>query len=112
MALPAMELIPWRCGGMVLDVARRDRWRINRQSDEQLLYYVDLRIYQFGASGKRLGAGDEWGKLSQFFHIRRGEKPTYRRMPSLNLLDGEPAMRLLQVLKGIREWEPSVARLE
>ncbi len=52
-----------------------------------------------------------WGLVTnganyQFFHIRRGEKPTYWRMPSLNLLDEEPSMRLLQVLKGIREWEP------
>lgn len=53
-----------------------------------------------------------WGLVTnganyQFFHIRRGEKPTYRRMPSLNLLDGEPAGRLLQVLKAIREWVPN-----
>jgi hypothetical protein len=52
-----------------------------------------------------------WGLVTnganyQFFHIRQGEKPTYRRMPSLNLLDGEPAGRLLQVLKAIREWVP------
>jgi hypothetical protein len=33
-------------------------------------------------------------------------KPTYRRMPSLNLLDGEPAGQLLPVLKAVREWVP------
>ncbi len=51
-----------------------------------------------------------WGLVTnganyQFFHIERGEKPTYRRMPSLNVLDEEPSARLLQVLKAIREWE-------
>jgi hypothetical protein len=55
-----------------------------------------------------------WGLVTnganyQFFHIRRGEKPTYRRMPSLNLLDGELAGRLLQVLKAIWEWVPGEA---
>jgi hypothetical protein len=52
-----------------------------------------------------------WGLVTnganyQFFYIERGEKPTYRRMPSLNLLDEMPAQQLLQVLKGIREWVP------
>jgi hypothetical protein len=50
-----------------------------------------------------------WGLVTnganyQFFYIERGEKPTYRRMPSLNLLDVEPSMKLLQVLKAIGGW--------
>jgi hypothetical protein len=52
-----------------------------------------------------------WGLVTnganyQFFYIERGEKPTYRRMPSLNLLDPEPSVRLLQVLKAIGGWSP------
>jgi hypothetical protein len=52
-----------------------------------------------------------WGLVTnganyQFFYVRRGEPPTDRRMPSVNLLDPEPAARLLQVLKAIREWVP------
>jgi hypothetical protein len=52
-----------------------------------------------------------WGLVTnganyQFFYIERGEKPTYRRMPSLNLLDPEPSVRLLQVLKAIGGWRP------
>jgi hypothetical protein len=52
-----------------------------------------------------------WGLVTnganyQFFYIERGEKPTYRRMPSLNLLDPEPSGRLLQVLKAIGGWRP------
>ncbi len=51
-----------------------------------------------------------WGLVTnganyQFFHIRRGEHPTYRRMLNLNILDADPAMKLLQVLKAIREWQ-------
>jgi hypothetical protein len=53
-----------------------------------------------------------WGLVTnganyQFFYIERGEKPTYRRMPGLNLLDPEPSVRLLQVLKAIGGWSPS-----
>jgi hypothetical protein len=53
-----------------------------------------------------------WGLVTnganyQFFYIERGENPTYRRMPSLNLLDEIPAQQLLRVLKGIREWVPN-----
>ncbi len=52
-----------------------------------------------------------WGLVTnganyQFFYVQRGENPTYRRMPSLNLLDMEPAERLLRVFKAIREWQP------
>jgi hypothetical protein len=52
-----------------------------------------------------------WGLVTnganyQFFYIERGEKPTYRRMLSLNLLDPEPSVRLLQVLKAIGGWRP------
>jgi hypothetical protein len=52
-----------------------------------------------------------WGLVTnganyQFFYIEQGEKPTYRRMPSLNLLDPEPSVRLLQVLKAIGGWRP------
>jgi hypothetical protein len=52
-----------------------------------------------------------WGLVTnganyQFFYIQRGEKPTYCRMPSLNLLDVDPAEELLRVLKAIREWKP------
>jgi hypothetical protein len=51
-----------------------------------------------------------WGLVTnganyQFFYIRRGENPTYQRMMNLNLLDVEPAVKLLQVLKAIREWK-------
>jgi hypothetical protein len=54
-----------------------------------------------------------WGLVTnganyQFFYVKRGERPTYRRMPSLNLLDEMPARQLLQVLKGIREWVPKI----
>jgi hypothetical protein len=53
-----------------------------------------------------------WGLVTngtnyQFFYIEQGEKPTYRRMPSLNVLDEMPAQQLLRVLKGIREWVPN-----
>jgi hypothetical protein len=55
--------------------------------------------------------GAVWGLVTNganypFFYIERGEKPTYRRMPSLNLLDPEPSVRLLQVLKAIGGWVP------
>ncbi len=51
-----------------------------------------------------------WGLVTnganyQFFYIRRGETPTYQRMMNLNLLDMEPAVKLLQVLKAIRAWK-------
>jgi hypothetical protein len=51
-----------------------------------------------------------WGLVTnganyQFFYIRSGENPTYQRMMNLNLLDVEPAVKLLQVLKAIREWK-------
>jgi hypothetical protein len=35
---------------------------------------------------------------------------TYQYMPSLNLIDVESAASLLQVLKAIREWEPSFVK--
>lgn len=51
-----------------------------------------------------------WGLVTnganyQFFYIQKDEELTYQRMPSLNLLDIDPAIQLLQVLKAIREWE-------
>jgi hypothetical protein len=106
---------------------RFDIVAVNRkiQTDEKnLLWILVVESKNIGASEyvgiaqmltyayTSLGRQDSvWGLVTnganyQFFHIRRGEKPTYRRMPSLNLLDGEPAGKLLQVLKAIREWVP------
>jgi hypothetical protein len=52
-----------------------------------------------------------WGLVTnganyQFFYIQQGDKPTYRRMPNLNILDPEPSARLIQVLKAIANWQP------
>lgn len=51
-----------------------------------------------------------WGLVTnganyQFFYIQKDEELIYQRMPNLNLLDIDPAIQLLQVLKAIREWE-------
>ena len=43
--------------------------------------------------------------MSNGFYIQKDEELIYQRMPNLNLLDIDPAMQLLQVLKAIREWE-------
>jgi hypothetical protein len=60
-----------------------------------------------------------WGLVTnglnyRFFYIDRVVKPsgksvqhiTYQYMPSLNLIDVESVVTLLQVLKAIREWQP------
>lgn len=60
-----------------------------------------------------------WGLVTnglnyRFFYIDRAVKPsgksvqhiTYQYMPSLNLIDVESVVTLLQVLKAIREWQP------
>lgn len=41
------------------------------------------------------------GKLYQFVHIQQGNSPTYQQMPILSLMDAEPSIELLQVLKAI-----------
>lgn len=41
------------------------------------------------------------GELYQFVHIRQGNPPTYQLMPILSLMDAEPSMQLLEVLKAI-----------
>lgn len=41
------------------------------------------------------------GEFYQFVYIRRGEQPTYQLMPSLTLMEPEPSILLLQVLKAI-----------
>ena len=51
-----------------------------------------------------------WGLVTnganyQFFYIQNDEELIYQRMPSLNLLDIDPATKLLEVLKAIRDWE-------
>jgi hypothetical protein len=49
-----------------------------------------------------------WGLVTngvtyQFFYIRQGDPHTYQYMPHLNLFENEDALRILQVLKAIRE---------
>lgn len=41
------------------------------------------------------------GELYQFVNIRQGNPPTYQLMPILSLMDAEPSIQLLQVLKAI-----------
>lgn len=41
------------------------------------------------------------GELYQFVHIQQGTPPTYQQMPLLSLMDAEPSIELLQVLKAI-----------
>ncbi|MDF0556138.1 restriction endonuclease subunit R [Kamptonema sp. UHCC 0994] len=41
------------------------------------------------------------GEFYQFVYIRRGEQPIYQLMPSLTLMEPEPSILLLQVLKAI-----------
>ena len=41
------------------------------------------------------------GELYQFVHIQQGSPSTYRLMPILSLMDAEPSVKLLQVLKAI-----------
>lgn len=53
-----------------------------------------------------------WGLVTnglnyRFFYIQNGDRLTYQYMPSLNVLDTESALRLLQVFKAIREGQPS-----
>ena len=53
-----------------------------------------------------------WGLVTnglnyRFFYIQNGDRLTYQYMPSLNVLDTESALKLLQVFKAIREWQPS-----
>jgi hypothetical protein len=52
-----------------------------------------------------------WGLVTnglnyRFFYIQKPDRLTYQYMPSLNLLDTNSALQLLQVLKAIREWHP------
>lgn len=41
------------------------------------------------------------GELYQFVHIQQGDPSTYQLMPILSLMDAEPSVTLLQVLKTI-----------
>ncbi len=43
------------------------------------------------------------GRIYQFVYIQQGNPPTYQLMPSLNLVESERAVELLQVLKAICE---------
>jgi len=43
------------------------------------------------------------GMTYQFFHICSGDPPSYYFMPLLNLLEVNPSIQLLQVLKAIRD---------
>lgn len=43
------------------------------------------------------------GDIYRFFHIRRGDPPTYQFMPILSFLEREPTQTLLQVLKAISQ---------
>jgi len=52
-----------------------------------------------------------WGLVTngvtyQFFYLQQGTPATYQFMPSLNLFEDDLAIRLLQVLKAIRVWQP------
>jgi Type I restriction enzyme R protein N terminus (HSDR_N) len=46
------------------------------------------------------------GATYQFFHIQKGETPTYQYFPSLRLLEADRASQLIQVLAAIRDWQP------
>ncbi len=41
------------------------------------------------------------GTRYQFVHIQQGNSPTYQLMPFLSLMESEPAIQILQVLKAI-----------
>ncbi len=41
------------------------------------------------------------GQSYQFIYIEQGNPPTYQLMPFLNLMDSQPAIEILQVLKAI-----------
>jgi hypothetical protein len=41
------------------------------------------------------------GELYQFVYIQQGDPSTYQQMPILSLMDAEPSIELLQVLKAI-----------
>jgi hypothetical protein len=46
------------------------------------------------------------GATYQFFHIQKGDTPTYQYLPSLRLLEADRACQLIQVLTAIRDWQP------
>ncbi|MEW6495083.1 MAG: restriction endonuclease subunit R [Cyanobacteriota bacterium] len=41
------------------------------------------------------------GTRYQFVYIKQGDRPTYQLMPFLNLMESEPSIQILQVLKAI-----------
>ncbi len=67
----------------------------------QMLTYA----YSSLAHQKRVWGLVTNGANHQFFYIQNDEELIYQRMPSLNLLDIDPATKLLEVLKAIRDWE-------
>ena len=48
------------------------------------------------------------GEFYRFVYIQSGESPSYQLLPSLNLMDTESAIELLQVLKAIRKSQDDV----
>ncbi|WP_445299774.1 hypothetical protein [Microcoleus sp. AT8-B4] len=55
----------------------------------------------FHASTQPTEEAEAEGEFYQFVHIRRGNPPTYQLMPFLTLMEAEPSILLLQVLKAI-----------
>ena len=51
------------------------------------------------------------GELYQFVYIQQGNPPIYQLMPFLNLMDSEPAVQILQVLKAICKLQNTVAQV-
>jgi hypothetical protein len=44
------------------------------------------------------------GLCYRFVHIQGGNLPVYQLLPNLNLVQAEPPIQLIQVLKAIRQW--------
>jgi len=51
------------------------------------------------------------GARYQFVYIQQGNPPTYQLMPFLNLMDYEPSIQILQVLKAICKLENFVSHV-
>jgi len=51
------------------------------------------------------------GARYQFVYIQQGNPPIYQLMPFLNLMESEPAVQILQVLKAICKLQNTVAQV-
>lgn len=51
------------------------------------------------------------GELYQFVYIQKGNPPIYQLMPFLNLMDSEPSVQILQVLKAICKLQNTVSHV-